>query len=61
MRLILLALGTAFGWQHPAVLVLALAAEVTAAVLVFCLVARTLIREGSHGPGGARTVPGQAR
>ena len=60
MKAILLVLGVAWGWAHPAILVLACLAEYgLAAVLVAALV--TKLRRNHDGHGRGRTVPGAAR
>lgn len=59
MKAILLVLGMAWGWAHPAVLILAALAEYgLAAALVAILVTRLRRNHGGHGR--ARPYPGAA-
>ncbi len=61
MKTLLLVLGMAWGWAHPAVFILAALAEYAlAAALVAILVTR--LRRGIHGGHGhTGPVPGAAR
>ena len=60
MKTLLLVLGMAWGWAHPAALILAALAEYgLAAALVAILVTRLRRNNGRHGR--TRPVPGAAR
>ncbi len=59
MKTLLLVLGVAFGWHHPAIIAAAAVAEYAlAAALVAILVTRLRRNHGGHGHTGP--VPGQA-